>query len=191
MKWNAHSEYKDRHAMLSASKSSWLNYSDDQIAEMVDNLGAAVRGTKQHAVAKMLIELRQELPHTNQTLNLYVNDCIGFRMDPEIMVWYSPYAFGTADAISFRKDPIEDIMVLRIFDLKNGKTKASVRQLLTYAAFFCLEYGVNPNDIAFDLRFYQHDQIYEIETSAIEILEIMAITKSTNALLIKRLEEEL
>jgi hypothetical protein len=189
MRWNRHSEVQDKHALLAASKHSWLNYSDEQLAEMVDNFGAAARGTRQHALAKMAIELGQELPHTNQTLNLYVNDCIGFRMDPEVVLYYSPWAFGTADAISFRRDPIEDVMVLRIFDLKTGKNKASVRQLLIYAAYFCLEYSVNPNDIVFDLRFYQHDQIYTVDTDAMEILEIMALTKSVSEMITKRMEE--
>ena len=44
MRWHTHSEYKDRHALLSASKGSWLNYPDEKLSEMVDNLGAAVNG---------------------------------------------------------------------------------------------------------------------------------------------------
>lgn len=49
------------------------------------------------------------------SVNAFVNDAIGYRMDPEVLLYYSDNAFGTADAISFIDG------VLRIFDLKTGK----------------------------------------------------------------------
>jgi hypothetical protein len=187
MRWNTHSDYKDKHAILSASKYHWLRYDDEKIAGMVDNIGAARRGTMQHELAKQCIILGQKLPATNQTLNAYVNDCIGYRMKPETMVFYSPWAFGTADAIDF--DARE--MILRIYDLKNGKNKASEDQLLVYAAYFCLEYGVNPNDIEeFDLRIYQNDEIFYIDVEPIEILYIMERTKEISELITQRMAEE-
>ena len=49
--------------------------------------------------------------------------------------------------------------MLRIHDLKNGRTPASVQQLRIYAAIFCLEYGYNPRDIDIELRIYQLDEV--------------------------------
>lgn len=190
MKWNNHSEYKDRHAILSASKGSWLAKDDEEIFEFVENQAAAVRGTKLHAYAKMAIELGIKQRDTSQTLNLYVNDCIGYRMKPEQMLWYSPWAFGTADSISCRREP-DDRFVLRIFDLKNGKNRATERQLRLYAAFFCLEYGYTPNDFdEIDLRFYQHDQIYDVDIDPLDIFEAMERTKAVSALMTQRMAEE-
>ncbi len=191
MKWNPHSEYKDKHAPLSASKGSWLSKDDEEVFEFVDNQAAAIRGTKLHALAKQLIDLGVKLPATNQTLNLYVNDCIGHRMKAEQILFVSPWAFGTADAIICERDPIDGHLVLRIFDLKNGRNKANERQLLLYAAFFCLEYGFTPNDFdEIDLRFYQHDRIYYVEIDAFDIFEAMERTKAVSAMMTKRMAEE-
>lgn len=184
MIFKPHSEWKDRHATLSASKSAWLNYDDEKIFEFVDNLDAARIGTKKHLAAKLLIELGQKLEDTHQTFNMYVNDCIGFRMKPEQVLFYSPFAFGTADAIAFRDN------TLYLFDLKNGKNKVSARQLLVYAAFFCLEYKKNPNKIEFDLRIYQNDEIFPIDVDPVEILYIMERAKEVTAMLAERFEEE-
>lgn len=189
MIFNRHSEWQDKHAILSASKYHWLRYTDERMHEYVDSLGAARRGTKQHELAKRCIELRQKLPNTNQTLNAYVNDAIGFRMEPEQILFYSPYAFGTADAISFRRDP-DGNMVLRIFDLKNGKTKASEDQLLVYAAYFCLEYKQKPANLLFDLRIYQHDEIYYIDVDPVEVVYVMDRIQELNELVTTRMNEE-
>ena len=40
---------------------------------------ATQRGTELHALASELIRLGVKLPKTNKTLNLYVNDAIGFK----------------------------------------------------------------------------------------------------------------
>jgi hypothetical protein len=98
---------------------------------------------------------------------MYVNDAIGFRMTPEQPLFYSKNCFGTADAISFRKN------LLRIHDLKTGVTPASMHQLEIYAALFCLEYSVNPKDISIELRIYQSNEIYIHNPDAEDILEIM------------------
>ena len=97
----------------------------------------------------------------------YVNDAIGFRMETEVVLVYSERFFGTADAISFRNN------VLRIHDLKTGKTPVHMEQLMIYAALFCLEYKVKPGDIKIELRIYQNDEILYHDATAEDILPIM------------------
>lgn len=167
MIFTQHSDLIGKHALLSASKYHWINYDDEKLVEKVEQAMTAARGTKLHALAQDLITLGQKLPNTNQTLNLYVNDCIGYRMKPEVVLFYSYHAFGTADAIDFSD------RTLRVFDLKNGVTPTKETQLEVYAAFFCLEYKVRPGDIEYDLRIYQHDQIYYFDTDADRIAHIM------------------
>jgi len=128
---------------------------------------AAQRGTELHELAHDLIRLGVKLPRTPKTLNMYVNDAIGFRMVPEQILYYSDNSFGTADAISFRKN------VLRISDLKTGATPTSERQLEVYAALFCLEYRVKPLDIQIELRIYQNDEIQIFDADPDTILHIM------------------
>ena len=74
---------------------------------------------------------------------------------------------GTADAISFRNN------FLRIHDLKTGKRTVHIEQLEIYAALFCLEYKIKPNDIKIELRIYQNDEIIVHEPEPEEITEIM------------------
>lgn len=152
MDFNRHSLLEGRHAFLSASKYHWLRYTPEKLADTYNNIRAIQRGTELHNLASDLIRMGVKLPANKKTLNQYVNDAIGFRMEPEQMLVYSDNAFGTADAISFRKN------FLRIHDLKTGVTKASFEQLEIYAAFFCLEYGVKPFDIQMELRLYQNDE---------------------------------
>lgn len=153
MNFNEHSSLEGVHAFLGASKYSWLNYDDDKLDEVYLRTQAKIKGTKLHELAAQLIKMRIPLPKTSQTLNMYVNDAIGYRMTPEQVLYYSPHCFGTADAISFRKK------LLRIHDLKTGFTPASMHQLEIYTALFCLEYDINPNDIGMELRIYQMDEI--------------------------------
>ena len=54
---------------------------------------AAQYGTELHELAAKLIELGIKLPKSNKTLNMYVNDCIGFRMTPEVTFYFSENAF--------------------------------------------------------------------------------------------------
>lgn len=139
------------HAFLSPSKYHWINYDEEKLSLVYWNWLAAQRGTELHDFAKRCIELRQRLPKTKATLNMYVNDAIGFRMTPEQGLYYSPNCFGTADAISFENG------FLRIHDLKTGMTKASFSQLHVYAALFCHEYDINPMSIEGEFRIYQND----------------------------------
>jgi lipid A disaccharide synthetase len=108
-----YARYAGQHSFLSASNYHWLNYDDQKLTERYLALMAASRGTELHALAAQLIKLREKLPRSAKTLNMYVNDAIGFRMTPEQTLFYSPNAFGTADSISFRDD------ILRIHDYKS------------------------------------------------------------------------
>jgi len=153
MKFNRHSTLEGIHAFLSPSKYSWINYDDEKLDFVYANWRASQQGTELHELAAKLINLGVKLPKINKTLNMYVNDGIGFRMSTEVCLFYSLNAFGTADAISFKNK------LLRIHDLKNGRTPASMKQLEVYAALFCLEYGFNPRDIEIELRIYQLDEV--------------------------------
>lgn len=167
MNFNTHSSLEGAHAFLGASKYAWLNYDDDKLDEVYLRTQAKIKGTRLHELAAQLIEMRIPLPKTAQTLNMYVNDAIGYRMTPEQVLYYSPHCFGTADAISFRKD------LLRIHDLKTGFTPASMHQLEIYAALFCLEYGIKPMEIDKELRIYQMDEILIHKPEDEDILFIM------------------
>ena len=98
---------------------------------------------------------------------MYVNDAIGFKMIPEQVLYFSENCFGTADAISFRKN------LLRIHDLKTGEIPAHMEQLEIYAALFCLEYGYKPSDIDIELRLYQSDTIIYHNPTAEDIVPII------------------
>ena len=102
-----------------------------------------------------------------ENLRRYINDAIGFKLTPEQVLYYSPYCFGTADAISFRNN------FLRIHDLKTGTTPAKMEQLMVYAALFCLEYKQKPGNIGIELRIYQSDEIVHYEPTADDILPVM------------------
>lgn len=165
--FNRHFELEGRHATLSASKYHWINYTDEKFDLYYRTQMQATRGTDLHALGSEAIRLGVKLPDTTQTLNMYINDAIGFRMRPEVVLAYSPNAFGTADAISFRDG------ILRIHDLKTGMTKTSFKQLCVYTALFCLEYDVKPATITIELRIYQNDEIQSYTPDLEEIMHIM------------------
>jgi hypothetical protein len=167
MNWNDHSALKDEHAFLSPSKYHWVNYDEEKIENVYLSWMAVQKGTQLHELASKLIDFRQKLPKTSKTLNLFVNDGIGFKMLTEQTLFYSINCFGTADAISFRDN------ILRIHDLKTGQTVASMKQLEIYAALFCLEYNKNPTDIDIELRLYQLDEVLVHHPEPEEILYIM------------------
>lgn len=167
MKWNRHSEVEGTHAFLSASKFHWINYDADKLVSTYTNHLATRRGTELHELAAQCIRLGQRLPRSKKTLNMYVNDAIGYKMTPEQPLFYSYNCYGTSDAISFRDK------LLRIHDLKTGATPAHMEQLMVYAALFCLEYNIDPNEINFELRIYQMDEIIYFEPTAEDILPIM------------------
>ena len=153
MKWNKHYGLTG-HAILSPSQSAWVNYDAEKLINFYTTVKATEQGTKLHEWAAKTIELGIKMPRTKSTINMYVNDAIGFGMTPEQLLRYSENCFGTADAICFRKN------ILRIHDLKTGTHKASFRQLLIYAAIFCLEYTIDPNTLdGCELRIYQSNEI--------------------------------
>lgn len=167
MNFNKHLNLEGQHAFLGASKYHWTNYDDKKLIDTFTNFRASQRGTELHEFAATCIKLRQKLPKSQKTLNMYVNDAIGYRMQPEQILYYSEWCFGTADSISFRNG------LLRIHDLKTGKERAHIEQLRVYAALFCLEYRVNPTDIQIELRIYQSDEIIVEEPNANIIASIM------------------
>lgn len=169
MNFNDYSRLKGKHAFLSASKYHWINYDMQKLADVFSRSQAAAIGTRIHEVASELIELGIKLPRSNKTLNRYVNDAIGYKMQTEQVLYYSDNAFGTADAISFKNN------MLRVHDLKTGVSPTSVTQLEIYAAFFCLEYGFSPNDIDIELRIYQMDEVIVHDPERTTILEIMSL----------------
>ena len=167
MKFNVHKNLSGLHAPFSASQSHWLRYDDDKAMEVYANRKAAELGTRLHQWAKETIELRIKQPKSKKTLYSYVNDAIGFRMDTEVVLYYSDRFFGTADSICFRNNK------LRIHDLKTGKSPVHMDQLEVYAALFCLEYRLKPGDIDMELRIYQNDEIIVHEPTTEDIAHIM------------------
>lgn len=167
MNFNKHSNFEGQHAFLSASKYHWINYSEEKVAEAYSRSVAVQKGTELHAFAAQCIKLGQKLPKSQKTLNMYVNDAIGFKMTPEQILFYSENCFGTADAITFRN------RLLRIHDLKTGLVSAHMEQLEIYAALFCLEYKMKPAEIEIELRIYQNNEILYSNPTAEDIVPIM------------------
>jgi hypothetical protein len=85
----------------------------------------------------------------------YVNDGVGFKMTPEVVLKFSKNFFGTTDAINYN----EVKHFLRIHDYKSGTTKVHMEQLLIYAALFSLEYRLKPNQFDTELRIYQNNEV--------------------------------
>lgn len=184
MQFNTHSRLVGQHAYLSASKPSWTNYDEDKMVRAFGLAQAVARGNDLHAVAAELIRLGVKTTRSNKTFNSYVNDCIGFRMKSEQLLYYSDNCFGTADAIGFTGK------ILRISDLKTGVSPASVKQLEVYAALFCLEYRMNPFDIEIELRIYQSDEVKLFIADGDDIHKIMSKIRAFDILITNmRLEE--
>lgn len=184
MNFNKHSMIEGLHAPFSPSQPSWLRYNDQKAIDIYANKKAAEIGTRLHAWAKETIDLGIKQPRSKKTLYAYINDAIGFKMNTEVVLYYSDYFFGTADAISFRNG------MLRIHDLKTGKTAVHMEQLEIYAALFCLEYKVKPGDIDMELRIYQKDEVVVHNPTAEDILPIMDKIVHLNKLLEKINYEE-
>lgn len=185
MNFNKHSALEGKHAFLGASKYHWINYDESKVAESYSKFIATQKGTILHAFAAQCIQLGQKLPKSQKTLNMYVNDAIGYRMTPEQVLYFSENCFGTADAISFKSDGL-----LRIHDLKTGVTPAHMEQLEIYAALFCLEYNLRPGDIEMELRLYQNDEILYHKPTAIDILPIMDKIITFDKIINKMKEQE-
>lgn len=182
MLWNNHSKDvpKGSHALLGASRCSWLNYDEDDLYNAYKRQYATAMGTSLHELAADLIENRIRLSKRDTHLVLlhliknhiprdvieeefdriminlvpYVEDGIGYRMRVEQPLFYSQNAFGTADSIIFD----EKKRLLRVHDYKSGTTPVHMEQLYIYAALFCLEYEFKPGDLNFELRIYQNGE---------------------------------
>jgi hypothetical protein len=155
------------HSFLSPSSPAWVNYDEDKLTRVFYANEAARRGTEHHAFAHDAIRLGIKLPDIPNTLNMYVNDAIGYGLSSEWLVFYSNNCYGHADAIGFRKN------MLRIHDLKTGTSPADMRQLMIYAALFCLEYKMRPFDITIELRIYQNNQVQVLNPDADDVFHLM------------------
>lgn len=190
--FNNHDKLRGKHALLAPSQPYWLDYTEEQLDQKYRSAHAQAIGTAAHELAETLIKESIKLKKTDKNMLLvhllksgipraaididrlfsnfmeYVNDAIGFGLTPEQIVFYSDVCFGTADAISFKKN------FLRIHDYKSGIMPAKMDQLLVYAALFCLEYRVKPGQLTgCELRIYQNDEIIVCNPQADELLPIM------------------
>lgn len=165
--FNNHKNIEGLHSALSPSQHAWMGYDDEKFRRVYLSRLAVERGTRLHELASRLIKEGVNLEKAPKTLNLFVNDAIGFQMESEVPLYYSPNAFGTTDAISFRGGR------LRVHDYKSGRTKASMKQLVAYVAYFCLEYGIKPTDIEKELRIYQNNEVGIYKPNDAEILDTM------------------
>lgn len=178
MPWNDHWRLEGKHAYLGASKHHWLNYDEEKLRRNWENHRKAQEGTEMHELAKLLIKKRVKLRGTH-TFAAYVNDAIGYKMDPEVVLAYQPdihidpVFFGTCDAIKYDSRN----KVLRIHDLKTGIHPGHMNQLKIYAVLFFLEYGklyrVKPHDVTIELRIYQNDIILKEIADPVQISTFM------------------
>lgn len=196
MNWNDHFRLEGKHAFLSGSKYQWLNDDDEQFLARIKASYATTIGTILHDIARTYIKhqfkmnrndkksvqltlLEKGIPRSVlnmydfdemfDNLAAYVNDAYGFRMDPEVVLYYSDNCFGTADAISFS----ERDKILRIHDYKSGTTPAHIEQLEVYAALFCHEYKKDPEKITTELAIYQSGEVLTASPEPEEIRQIM------------------
>lgn len=183
MQFNRYPKLTGLHAPFSPSSSAWLRYDDEKAKQVYRNKKAAELGTKLHAWAKDTIDLGIKQPRSKKTIYAYVNDAIGFKMDTEVVLFYSERFFGTADTICFRNN------FLRIHDLKTGITPVHMEQLMVYAALFCLEYKVRPGEIECELRIYQNDEVIVHNPEPEEIAKIMDKIVHLDKLLIEMNKE--
>lgn len=194
MYWNDHHDLVGKHAYLSPSGYHWLGWTDDVFATRFYNQYATTIGTLVHALASNCIKHRIKL-HKHDTALIecelsrnyipkesydssyiiqnvapFVNDAIGFRLDSEVILYYSKWCFGTTDAI--RDDT--RLNILRISDYKNGQTPAKFDQLMIYAALYCLEYHKKPESFKkIELRLYQNLETSLMEANPEDISKIM------------------
>src|SRR3954464_13717159 len=150
LRFRKHSHLEGQHAFLSPSSYHWINYDEEKLRLRYKTLRAALEGLEHHRYAAICIEEEIVQDDERTTVGLYINQCIQYKMSAEIVLFYSPNAFGTVDAIAYR------YRRLRISDLKTGVTRVSVHQLEVYAALFCLEYEIDPFSLRdIELRIYQ------------------------------------
>lgn len=179
MQWHEHSNLRNRHAVLAPSNHSWTNYDDEKLIFRFDSEQRKNIGTDLHEWAENTILLHQRMKKLGMTpdliqkrpkttIQMYMSDAVKYNMRVEQPLSYDDlYCFGTADSI------VLDGNILRIHDLKTGETPASMDQLIKYAALFCLEYRYDPNQLIFELRIYQTDEIAIYKAPPEEIIAMM------------------
>lgn len=167
MMFNHHEELRGKHATLSPSKYYWVDYTPERLREYFGRLHAVEEGIDTHDFARRCIERGVKLPKRKKTLNMYVNDSINLGLTPEQVLYYSSDCFGTADAIGFQDG------VLYIFDLKTGTSSADMRQLLIYAALFCMEYPREWSAVSeVVLRIYQNKTFREERPTKEKVVDV-------------------
>src|SRR3954449_6711852 len=150
LRFRRHSYLVGQHAFLNPSTYHWINYDEEKLVFRYKTMRAALEGMEQHRYAAIAIEEREVQDDETTTVGMYINQCIQYGMAAEVVLYFSPNAFGTVDAISYR------YRILRISDLKTGATRTSEHQLEVYAALFFLEYKVDPFSLrGIELRIYQ------------------------------------
>lgn len=184
MSFNRNSKIVGQHAFLSPSNYYWLDYDEDKLRRTYFQKQQARRGDELHAYAQRAIDLKILQADNGTTMSMYVNDAIGFRMQPEVPLYYSDECFGTADACGFRDN------TLRISDLKTGVNQADMRQLMIYAGIFCYEYSCSPHEIRIILRIYQNDKIEELIADSADILTVMSRIKTQSEIVAYLREED-
>lgn len=179
MLFNDHSTLRGSHALLSPSNYHWLNYDRQKMRARLTAHQASARGTRIHAWANEGIRLGMRQKRNGNHIERYINDGIGYRMMTDFMVYVSENAYGEADCLSFREERVgvKKKLVLRVHDLKTGLIKASITQLEVYAAYFCIEYGIKPEDIIIILQIYQNDKTIGGQADPAKIRIIMEATK--------------
>lgn len=192
------------HALFSPSQPAFLNYDDEQLisafcnshradlgTEMhewssiqinlknkVSNIKEIEKGVKTHIYEKyskvpeyrdMLLENMDYLPHEiYPTVKLFVNDCINHRMLSEEKVEYTDLFWGTSDAIKCENN------YLQVFDLKTGSRPAKETQLYTYAALYCLQEHMKPDELdGVEIRIYQNAEVLVDNPPSDVIYDIM------------------
>jgi hypothetical protein len=158
-----------------------LNYPEDKLVQTYKNHKKVTLGTEYHGLASRLIKLAVRLPNTAASFNSFVNDAIGYKMDSEVLLYYSLNCYGTADVISFNDG------VLRIHDLKTGTANiASMNQLLIYAALFVLDYGVSTRELTgVELRIYQNSEVTEFFPSPKDVFDVVAVIVRSDKIISK------
>ena len=206
MIFEKHLELEGTHAFLSPSSYHWINYTEEKLVDRYLKAQATQRGTELHQFASDAIRLNRMLPRNHDTVNMFVNDAIGFKMSSEVPLFHDWLCYGTTDAISYRRN------YLRIHDLKTGETEAHFEQLRIYAALFCLNYqnrvrelrrkgegdgdiarlfDVSPKELHFDpekmsgieLRIYQLGDVRAEEADPAEIRRLMDLIVSFDEVL--------
>jgi len=106
-------------------------------------------------ILSCLKQVTKNQPEFIENIRAYVNDAIGYKMYPEVVLYFTDEFFGTTDALIFN----EKERLLRVHDLKTGVSIVHVEQLMGYAALFCLEQNIDPLTINYELRIYQGNDI--------------------------------